>query len=91
MFFVYPGKDLKPIRSVRMENLRFGIQDFELFTMLEEKVGREYIEKTLMEELLNKKENYEAKSHSEIELGYSLENKEYDLVKNRVLDLLEKE
>lgn len=91
MFFVYPGKDLKPIRSVRMENLRFGIQDFELFTMLEEKVGRKYIEKTLMEELLNKKENYEAKSHSEIELGYSLENKKYDLVKNRVLDLLEKE
>lgn len=88
MFFVYPGKDLKPIRSVRMENLRFGIQDFELFTILEEKVGRDYIEKQLMEKLLNRKENYKVMSHFEVELGYSLENKEYDLVKNKVLDLL---
>ncbi len=55
MFFVYPGKDLKPVRSVRMENLRFGIQDFELFTMLEKEKGREYIEIELMQELLNKK------------------------------------
>ncbi len=55
MFFVYPGKDLKPVRSVRMENLRFGIQDFELFTMLEKEKGREYIEVELMQELLNKK------------------------------------
>ncbi len=42
MFFVYPGKDLKPVRSVRMENLRFGIQDFELFTMLEKEGKRVY-------------------------------------------------
>ncbi len=90
MFFVYPGKDLKPIRSVRMENIRFGIQDFELFTMLEEKVGRDYIEKQLMEKLLNRKENYKVISHFEVELGYSLENKEYNLVKNEVLDLLSK-
>lgn len=55
MFFVYPGKDLKPVRSVRMENLRFGIQDFELFTMLEKEKVREYIEVELMQELLNKK------------------------------------
>ncbi|OJT84988.1 hypothetical protein BM534_18935, partial [Clostridioides difficile] len=88
MFFVYPGKDLKPVRSVRMENLRFGIQDFELFTMLEKEKGREYIEVELMQELLNKKENAEIKGFGDIELGYSLDNWGYDKVKKYVLELL---
>lgn len=33
MFFVYPGKDGRPVRSLRSETLLFGIQDFELITM----------------------------------------------------------
>ena len=90
MFFVYPGKDLKPVRSVRMENLRFGIQDFELFTMLEKEKGREYIEVELMQELLNKKENAEIKGFGDIELGYSLDNWGYDKVKKYVLELLDR-
>ncbi|HFL2581267.1 TPA: DUF4091 domain-containing protein [Clostridioides difficile] len=90
MFFVYPGKDLKPVRSVRMENLRFGIQDFELFTMLEKEKGREYIEVELMQELLNKKENAEIKGFGDIELGYLLDNWRYDKVKKYVLELLDR-
>lgn len=33
MFFVYPGKDGLPVRSLRNETLLLGIQDFELITM----------------------------------------------------------
>ena len=33
MFFVYPGKDGRPVRSLRSETLLMGIQDFELLAL----------------------------------------------------------
>lgn len=33
MFFVYPGRDGRPVRSLRTETLLFGIQDYELLVM----------------------------------------------------------
>ncbi|GAA0790006.1 DUF4091 domain-containing protein [Hathewaya limosa] len=88
MFFVYPGKDLKPIRSIRLENMRFGIQDFELFTMLEKKIGRDHIE-DLMENVLGRKEKIYVKSFKDIEMNYSLDYKKYREVKIKLLNLLD--
>lgn len=90
MFFVYPGKDLKPVRSVRQENLRFGIQDFEILTMLEKEKGREFIETKFMENLLGRKEDIVVKSFMEVDMNYSLDNYDYNRAKKDILDLLSK-
>ncbi|GAA0740440.1 DUF4091 domain-containing protein [Clostridium oceanicum] len=58
MLFVYPGRDMKPLRSLRWENLRFGIQDYQLFKMLEERgISKETIYKEIIEKNLGKKED----------------------------------
>ena len=54
MFLVYPGKDMKPMDSVRCRNLLFGIQDFEILKSMEAKLGKEVINKEI-ERLLGKK------------------------------------
>lgn len=58
MFFVYPGRDMKPLRSLRWENMRFGIQDYALFKMLESKgISKDTIKKKLIEKYIGKKED----------------------------------
>ncbi len=37
MFFVYPGKDMRPVSSIREKNMLFSIQDFNLFHKLEKR------------------------------------------------------
>ncbi len=37
-YFIYPGPDEQPISSVRMELVRDGIEDWELITLLQEKI-----------------------------------------------------
>ncbi|MCD6290741.1 MAG: DUF4091 domain-containing protein, partial [Anaerolineae bacterium] len=39
MFFVYPGYDGRPVRTLRTEMLLAGIQDFELITMAREQAA----------------------------------------------------
>lgn len=60
MFFVYPGRDMKPIRSQRWENLRFGIQDYYLLKEYEEKNKGKKIDKynNLMNKSLGNKKDY---------------------------------
>ncbi len=37
MLFVYPGKNMKPIHSLREKNILYSIQDFNIFKKIEEK------------------------------------------------------
>ncbi|KYH34418.1 hypothetical protein CLTEP_16510 [Clostridium tepidiprofundi DSM 19306] len=74
MFFVYPGKDLNPVRSIRFENLRFGIQDHQLLKLLESKgLSKNIIEKKFLEKLLGKKAEMKAPDDRSVELNYSLD------------------
>lgn len=36
MFFVYPGKNMKPMSSIRWENLKIGIEEYTIMKMLED-------------------------------------------------------
>jgi hypothetical protein len=39
-YLIYPGKDLKPLSSVRFENLRDGFEDYEYLAILRDRVAR---------------------------------------------------
>ncbi|MGB5824410.1 MAG: glycoside hydrolase domain-containing protein, partial [Proteocatella sp.] len=56
MYFVYPGKDGKPMDSLRLKNLVYGIQDWIVLSCAEKNMGRESLEKE-MKKLLGKKED----------------------------------
>ncbi|SHH09301.1 DUF4091 domain-containing protein [Tepidibacter thalassicus] len=89
MFFVYPGYDLKPVRSVRWENLRFGIQDYQLFRLLEEKgFSKEEIEEKFMEKVLGKKGYMEAPSDRSVELDYKIEYNLYNEIRKSIMEKL---
>jgi len=89
MFFVYPGKDMKPIRSIRWENLRFGIQDQEILKMAENKIGRGKIDILLME-VLGDKENMKTLEEFSVEMDYSLDYKRYMKIKNQLIEVITK-
>ncbi len=48
-FMVYPGKDGKPVDSIRFEVFREALQDLRALQMLEAKIGREEVEKMIRE------------------------------------------
>ncbi|MCT4585899.1 MAG: DUF4091 domain-containing protein [Peptostreptococcaceae bacterium] len=77
MFFVYPGKNLKPVSSLRLENLRYGIQDYLILKKLQDDIGKENLYQKL-EELLSKKQSmtYDMKN-SDVNIDYSLDYDEY--------------
>lgn len=85
MFFVYPGKDMKPVRSIRWENLRFGIQDQEIMKMAEKKIGREKIE-ALMVEVLGEKKNMKALEEFSVEMDYSVDYNKYMVIKDKLME-----
>ena len=84
MFFVYPGKDMKPVRSVRWENLRFGIQDYNLFLKLEKiGVNREKILNNI-EEVFSSKDNMKYLGDRKVEMNYSLNGNDYFKIRNNI-------
>jgi len=89
MFFVYPGKDMKPIRSIRWENLRFGIQDQEIMKMAEKKKGKEKINLLLME-VLGDKKDMKASEEFSVDLDYSLDYKRYMVIKDKLIDTIKR-
>lgn len=42
-FLVYPGKNLKPVESIRIMVLQEALNDLRLFRMLEEKTSKDYV------------------------------------------------
>lgn len=89
MFFVYPGANLKPVRSMRWENMRFGIQDFEIFRHLENKGynKKELVEKYLIN-LLGKKEEMEISYDAPVKMNYSFNYEDYMKVREGLLEKL---
>ena len=88
MFFVYPGKDLKPMSSVRWENFKFGIQDFNIFKEIQ-KSGVSKIEIiNEMEKLLGKKEKMRYIPERSVKLNYSKEYSRYIEVRNSLIKKL---
>ncbi len=65
MFFVYPGKNMKPLHSLREKNMLYGIQDFNVFRELETKYNDLY--DRLMDRLSIK--NIMEEKNGDIELG----------------------
>ena len=85
MFFVYPGKDLKPIRSIRWENFKFGIQDFNIFKDIEKMgISKEEILRE-MESLLGRKEEMEFIKERSVKLNYSKDYERYINLRNTLI------
>jgi hypothetical protein len=85
MFFVYPGKDLKPMRSVRERNFLFGIQDFNIFKEIEKSgASKDQLVKE-MERLLGRKNEMEFVSARSVKLSYSLNYQEYMKLRNDLI------
>ncbi|WP_035289473.1 DUF4091 domain-containing protein [Clostridium sp. KNHs214] len=88
MFFLYPGSDLKPISSVRWENLRFGLQDYQKLMMIQDNFKSlnriSEMEKDLghkiqdeLSELLGNKEEMKSPDDRTVEMNYSLNLQDY--------------
>lgn len=85
MFFVYPGKDLKPMGSVREKNFLFGIQDFGIFKELEKKGLSKADILGEMEALLGGKAEMEFVPERNVRLDYSLNYKDYMELRNKLI------
>jgi hypothetical protein len=91
MFFVYPGKTGKPVRSLRWENLKMGVQDYGLIKMLEhsgmshENICEKYL-KQLLGDLKDMKgiETEIMKTKKTI-MDYSLDFWKYNEVKEKLI------
>jgi len=89
MFFVYPGNDGKPIRTIRWENLRFGIQDFQLFLALEERgYDIERIRKEFLQSVLGDLDKMESTKEN-VKIDYSLDYLKYEEIRVLILKKLE--
>lgn len=85
MFFVYPGKDMKPVSSIRWENLRFGIQDYIIFKELcKSGLLREEIERDLSKPL-GKKDNMKKFDTVQVDMKYSLSHEEYMIIREKLI------
>ncbi|AHM57903.1 hypothetical protein EAL2_808p03990 (plasmid) [Peptoclostridium acidaminophilum DSM 3953] len=85
MFFIYPGKDMKPMGSVREKNFLFGIQDFGIFKELEKSgISKTEIIRE-MERLLGSKCDMEFVPERSVRMKYSLEYKEYAELRNSLI------
>ncbi|MDO5707214.1 MAG: DUF4091 domain-containing protein [Andreesenia angusta] len=91
MFFVYPGRNMKPKRSLRWENLRYGIQDYQLFKRLEE-IGytRQEILERFVQPLLGEIKNYEVNNSRSVKIKYDENLSAYMKVKREILSILER-
>ncbi|MBN2553781.1 MAG: DUF4091 domain-containing protein [Spirochaetales bacterium] len=80
MFLVYPGKSVRPISSLRLENLRLGIQEHQLLravSNLGRKCALQLEEK--LKSVLGDKSAMRA-SGNEVSIPYSLKAESYDEV-----------
>lgn len=91
MFFVYPGKNMKPLRSLRWENLRYGIQDYQMFNKLEE-IGynREEILDEFIHPVLGKAYNYKANHDRSVKIKFNEDLSKYLEIRKKILGILER-
>lgn len=84
MFLVYPGKHLKPLESLRLKNILYGLQDYLLFKSVEEVLGRDVIVAE-MEALFGKKDEMKYVEPREIEIEHCIEEDRYLLLRENLL------
>lgn len=84
MFFVYPGKHGKPLSSLRLKNMLYGIQDYMFLRAAEEMLGSEAIENDLAP-LLGHKDRMKFIPEREIFLEHDLELSHYEQLKKELL------
>ncbi len=87
---VYPGPDATPLASVRLENLRDGIEDYEALAILEELSMR--IPKTKNNELLLTKIKHQLAVPDEVTSSWKTYTKDPDVIisaRNTTDDLIE--
>lgn len=85
MFFVYPGKNLEPMHSVRYKNFLFGIQDFNIFKEIENKgISKDEILNQI-ETLLGRKEEMRALPERKVKMDYSLDYNKYNDLRNKLI------
>jgi len=89
--FVYPGKDGRPILTLRYKNLKRGIEDYELLMMFKEEYGEKRLE-SLWDKILKTKDIRafhisSGKSPNEL---YSLDGRDYYEFRTALLEALEK-
>ncbi|MEG2984921.1 MAG: GNAT family N-acetyltransferase [Peptostreptococcaceae bacterium] len=87
MFLVYPGKDMKPMDSVRCKNLLFGIQDFNILKDMESKLDKIVINKEI-ENLLGKKSEMKFLGSRDIEMEYSLNYEDYMDLRKKLIKMI---
>lgn len=89
MYFVYPGSDLKPITSTRFENLKFGIQDYMIFKLVEEKgYKKEDIINNYLLKVLGEKSKMQILERNEVKMNHSLDTKLYKNIRDELINLL---
>ncbi|MDO4754256.1 MAG: cobalamin-dependent protein [Bacillota bacterium] len=89
MFFVYPGKNMRPAESLRLKNLLYGVQDYLLLKSLEDVLGREAVVREL-EPLLGARREMRYLEPREVELHHSVEESAYLEVRERLMDKAER-
>lgn len=85
MFFVYPGKDMRPMSSIREKNMLFGIQDFDIFKALEKAGVDGEILRGTMAKLLGHKNDMKALADRTIRLDYSMDLSVYMKLRNTLI------
>lgn len=85
MFLVYPGKDMKPMDSIRCRNLLFGIQDFNILKDMEDKLGKEEVYKEI-ENLLGKKSEMKFLGERKIKMNYSISHEKYIKLRKNLIN-----
>ncbi len=88
MFFVYPGKDLAPVKSMRERNLYYGISDFEFFKAAEKIIGRDAI-LNVLDEILGKGQAIK-RNGDDIIIQEILDERYYIKAKKKIYDLCHK-
>lgn len=80
MFLIYPGKNGRPISSLRIENLRLGIQEHQLLTAVSNLGGASAVQlEEKLKHVLGDKTAMRA-SANEVSIPYSPEPQSYDEV-----------
>lgn len=78
MYFVYPGANGRPVRSQRWENLKFGIQDFQLLKAIEKSgYSKSELEDVFITPLLGRLESMEVLGERSMEVEYRADYSAY--------------
>lgn len=88
MYFVYPGADMKPVRTQRWENLKFGIQDFQILKSMESgSYSREEIQSELVAPLLGSLEDVKVLGERSVDIKYEEDYSAYEIARRKMLGM----